>query len=325
MEPGIAAVTYASDQPGRESSARVEMAGAAPTGGERSRHGVTSNQVEPDFFGILGTSILAGRGLRNGDIRDEAAPVVVNASFVRRIMRGGEALGHRLRYVRTPSGMEPGSIDTVRTYEIVGVVADLHVNAVDPSLIPAVIYHPAGPGPDGAVLVVRTRGVAPASLAGRLREITAAVDPSLRYESIQPLDEVDRHQRTSVRLAALLIAAVAASVVLLSAAGIYALMSCVVTQRRREVGIRVALGATPRQIVGAVLARACGQLGLGLALGLGAAALMDVLTDGMLLNGQGTLLLPLFAATMLSVGALATLGPARRGLRIQPMEALREE
>jgi putative ABC transport system permease protein len=172
---------------------------------------------------------------------------------------------------------------------------------------------------------VRTRGIAPASLTGRLREITAAVDPSLWYESIRPFVEVDRHQRTAVRLAALLIAAVATSVVLLSAAGIYALMSCVVTQRRREIGIRTALGATPRRIVGAVLARACAQLGLGLALGLGAAALMDVLTGGMLLYGKGTLLLPLFAATMLSVGALATLGPARRGLRIQPMEALREE
>ena len=124
---------------------------------------------------------------------------------------------------------------------------------------------------------------------------------------------------------ALVIGLVTGSVLLLSAAGIHALVSFTVNQRRREIGIRAALGAPARRLLSSVLTRATRQLALGVGVGLTAAVALDQTTGGALLDGTGLLLVPGTAAFMLVVGLLAAAGPARRGLRIQPTEALRAE
>ena len=115
------------------------------------------------------------------------------------------------------------------------------------------------------------------------------------------------------------------SALLLSAAGIYAMMAFTVTRRRREIGIRSALGADPRRVLGSVFARASAQLGAGIVLGvLGTVAVDRVTGQGPVNDGNPVVLL-LVAALMTAVGLLAALGPARRGLAVQPTEALREE
>jgi ABC-type antimicrobial peptide transport system permease subunit len=124
---------------------------------------------------------------------------------------------------------------------------------------------------------------------------------------------------------ALTIALITGSVLLLSAAGIHALMSFTVNQRRREIGIRAALGARADQTVASVLSRATGQLGLGVAVGLAVTVGLDHLSDGSLLGDTALLLVPATAAFMLVVGLLAAAGPARRSLRIPPTEALRAD
>jgi ABC-type antimicrobial peptide transport system permease subunit len=124
---------------------------------------------------------------------------------------------------------------------------------------------------------------------------------------------------------ALAVALVTGSVLLLSAAGIHALMSFTVNQRRREIGIRVALGAPARRILTSVLTRATRQLALGVGIGLAAAVALDQASGGVLLDGTAVLLVPATAVFMLAVGLLAAAGPARRGLRVQPTEALRTE
>jgi ABC-type antimicrobial peptide transport system permease subunit len=114
------------------------------------------------------------------------------------------------------------------------------------------------------------------------------------------------------------------SVLLLSAAGIYALMSCAVVQRRREIGIRVALGAPSPRVLVSILSRAARQLGVGVVVGVGAGALL--LVGGGIMEGQTAALMLLgMALVMTLVGLIATIGPARRSFRIQPTEALREE
>jgi ABC-type antimicrobial peptide transport system permease subunit len=115
------------------------------------------------------------------------------------------------------------------------------------------------------------------------------------------------------------------SVLLLAAAGIYALMSVAVTRRRREIGIRIALGADRGRIFRSIFQRAFAQLAVGVVLGLAAAAWLDVAADGDLMGRQGAVILPAVSAFMIVVGLLATLGPARRGLRINPIEALKAE
>jgi ABC-type antimicrobial peptide transport system permease subunit len=120
-----------------------------------------------------------------------------------------------------------------------------------------------------------------------------------------------------------MIVAVALSVLLLSAAGIYAMMSFTVAKRRREIGIRAALGADPRRILTGIFARAAAQLGAGVLAGLALAAAFEWVTGDT--GGRRFLLLPAVAAILLTVGMVAALGPARRGLAVQPTEALREE
>ena len=115
------------------------------------------------------------------------------------------------------------------------------------------------------------------------------------------------------------------SIVILSAAGIYALMSFTVARRRREIGIRAALGADPNRVLAGIFSRALAQLGIGAAIGVVAAFALEQILEGEMFLGQGVIILPITIAVITLVGVLAAVGPARRGLSIQPTEALREE
>jgi ABC-type antimicrobial peptide transport system permease subunit len=118
---------------------------------------------------------------------------------------------------------------------------------------------------------------------------------------------------------------VTVSVLLLTAAGVYALMSFTVSQRRKEIAIRAALGADPRLILRGIFGRSAAQLGLGILLGGAMAALIDLLASGDMWTRNGAWLLPTISLLVLGTGLLASLGPARRALRMHPTEALREE
>lgn len=174
-------------------------------------------------------------------------------------------------------------------------------------------------------LALRMQGGAPAGFVPRLREIAAAVDPTLRLNEVLSLDRFLRQLQGILRLVALAMTLVTLSVLLLSAAGNYALMSFTVARRRKEIGIRAALGVRPHHLLASIFSRALGQLAIGIAIGIGAAALLNNFTGGNLMGGEGAVVLPGVAALMMVVGILAVLVPARRGLRIHPTEALRAE
>ena len=324
-DPGILGVAAALRPPGEEPWVFVDIEGRdVPTevlNGRLPGFLARFNQVDTAFFDIYQVPGLAGRRFNEGDVAAEADAVIVNRNFAETIAPGGNALGRRFRYVRATDSEWLHGPEADRWYEVVGVVGNLPVTTDA-----RVAYHAAAPGQiHPAHLQLRLRG-GPAGLAERLRDVAASVDPTLHVDEVRTLAEIYREHRFGDNLGAITIGAVTGSVLLLSAAGLYALMAFTVAQRRREIGIRSALGAQPGHLVAAVFRRAFWQIGAGSAVGMLAAYLVGRYVPieqigGLPIPG----ILPGAAAFMLLVGVLASLGPARRGLRIDPTEALRSE
>jgi hypothetical protein len=226
--------------------------------------------------------------------------------------------------VRYATTQDTGTVQASRWYEIVGLVENLHVNPMSAKIMEPVVYHPLTQGTAlSASLTIRVSGGTPANYVGRLREFLAAVDPTVRLAAY-PLMDIYRQASVARRLVTAAIGLVTLSVLLLSGAGIYALMSFTVSERRKEIGIRAALGADATRILRSIFARATGQLALGVVVGINAALVIDWLGGGEMLGGAGALLLTTISALMLMVGLVASIGPARRGLRLEPTQALRE-
>ena len=318
-EAAVDDVTLASAIPGNEPRARIAIDGAVlQSGAPIARY----NYVATDFFDAFGVRVITGRGLRDSDGTGPARAVVVNNAFVTQLLGGGNAVGRRVRYV--PAGQrEPATRDATPEYQIVGVVTDLSTNAVEPELVTPVIFHPPN-DVTRATALIRVRGSDPVRLAPRIRELTSALDPTIRVR-VMPFSDLKQQATIALRLMLLAPALVVVTVLLLSAAGIYAMMSFTVSQRRKEIGIRAAMGADPQQLLRSIFTKAVLQLAAGVVVGMALGLLLDVASDGEMLGSFGRAMLPIAAVVMVLVGMLATLGPARRGLRIQPTEALRAE
>jgi hypothetical protein len=276
---------------------------------------VRFNRIATDFFDAFGARFIAGRALRDSDSAGALQAVVVNRAFVNQLLAGANAVGRRLHYV------EAGSSPT--QYEIVGVVTDLGTNPIEPDLVEPVVYHSLRSA-TRATALIRMRGNDPLQFSSRLRDLTAALDPTLRLR-IVTFNEMKRQQLIAVRLMLLGCSLVVVTVLLLSAAGIYAMMSFTVSQRRKEIGIRAALGADAGQLLRSIFTRAALQLAAGIVVGTVLALMIDWASDGEMLGSLGLRLLPITALVMAMVGFFATIGPARRGLRIQLTEALRAD
>jgi hypothetical protein len=280
------------------------------------------NRVAEDFFDAFGARVIAGRALRDGDSTGPTQAIVVNRAFANQLLGGGNAIGRRLHYVAA-GRREPATGDTPTQYEIVGVMTDLVTNTIAPDLVDPVMYHSLVSS-NRATALIRLHGNDPLQFSSRLRDLTSALDTTLRLR-IVTFSEMKRQQMIALRLMLLGCSLVVVTVLLLSAAGIYAMMSFTVSQRRKEIGIRAAMGADARQLLRSIFTKAALQLAAGVVVGVAMALLMDRASEGELLGAFGRAMLPVTAALMTIVGLFAAIGPARRGLRIQPTEALRAE
>ena len=319
-DPAVTGVTVMSREPGVESLSQFEVEHG--TSGATSTHVARNARVAADLFSLFEVPVLTGRIFTAADYDSAAPPVIVNRSFVEQILRDPNPLGRRVRYA--PDQLSRGASNPWR--EIVGVVADFPVSPVSPEGPAATIYHPYAPGEDhGAQLAVRLRRGAVDAFIPRLRQISAAIDPALQLTRIKPLAAVYRQEQMGLRWSAAGVALVTLSILLLAAAGIYALMSVSVTRRTREIGIRMALGADRGDILRSVFRRAFWQLGTGVVAGLSIALLVDFAAGGLLMNNRGAIIVTSVVIFMIAVGCLAAYGPARRALRIDPTEALRAD
>lgn len=308
-EPNVRGVALAAALPGDEPGSLIE------TDREAAFRRVRVNRVDIEFFRLFEVRLLAGRLLRLEDQGGEA--IVVNRALAQALF-AGNALGRRLRPANNNSNAS--------WQKIVGIVADFPPGVskgMDDS--PLRVYHAAAPEQfRPAALAIRLRGTTASGFAPVLREMAAAVDPELHVNNVFNLEEALRRDQWIRRLEAAVLLSTSLSVLLLAGAGIYAMMSLTITQRRKEIGIRMALGADGRRVVTGVFARALMQLAVGALLGLAAGAAMESASNGELLRGNGVVVLPSVALFMIAVGCVAGVGPVRRGLRIQPTEALRE-
>ena len=323
-EPGVVSVAMAraGDLPGeRNAPRRIEVEGEADIAAEGSGALVAESVVDVSFFQDLNRPILDGRGFRATDLPEEsgayAASVIVNTSFVAQVLGGRNPIGRRVRY--TGRATNPW-------YEIVGVVGPLATNPVNPDL-DAGVYHAARPEDMNPLGLVIETAADPAELTFRLRTLAAEVDPAAMIERPMLLSGLAETQAVGLKYLAIAPLALSAVAILLSAAGLYALMSFTVTQRRREIGLRRALGALPGSIVSTVGRRAFAPLLLGVAVGaILAAPVLQNLAENQLVKPQSSLLVVLGVVLgTLLVGMLACVAPTLRGLRIQPIEALKEQ
>ena len=313
MEPGVSGVTYANVAPGQEWPGYFEIAGVDS--------GATARvaRVAPSFIDVFDMRMLAGRAFVPSDVGSIDRPVIVNRSFAQKTFGDGDIVGRRIRpWRRNRDDERPWST-------IVGVVDDHPAPLREADVTKATLYEPTGTGVQGGMVIVRLQGTTPAAFSTRLREIAFAVDPELQLPRVQPLASIYDAQRREVMTLALSLVAGLGTVLLFSAAGIYSMMSFTVAQRRREIGVRSALGADPRRVLAGILSRAIRQLGMGSGSGLLFAITIDRVSGGAFLSGAGLVIVPAVVLFVLLVGLLAAAGPARSALKIQPTEALRAE
>jgi predicted permease len=269
--------------------------------------------VSPEYFDVLGVSIVKGRPFTSADGAGASAVAIVNETLARRVFGAGDAVGQRVRV-------------TAHTSEIVGVVGDVRPFRPDQVTVPE-IYWPIRQYPRfGAYLVVRA---APGTggVEKTLRARVAAVDPGLQLSPVVSLN--DRFSRALVtpRFNMVLLGAFALVAVALAAIGVFGVMAYSVASRTREIGVRIALGATPAQIVAQVVRRGLLLTVTGLALGLvGALAqgrLLEAILYGLAPTDWLTLTVSIVAFALVALSASYV--PARRAARVDPLTALRQE
>jgi putative ABC transport system permease protein len=326
-QPEVVGVSFADDFPGRESNATIEVepvvGPAADTIGQPASGlvEIRSSRIATNLFDVFRVPLIAGRMFVPADTRAGATAVIVSETFAQQFAGGASVLGRHIRYAERGENTQPGP-----WLEIVGVVPDFANDFTPDDDVAPRLFHAAAAGDlHRTTLIVRIAGGEPAPLATRLRTLAANVDPTLTLEAVETVTSAWQREQQFYASLSLMVIAVMLSVLLLSAAGIYALMSFTVAKRRREIGLRSALGAEPHRIIMSVFARAGAQIGAGVLAGVTLVAALWALDDPGGRLEDDWILLPAVAALMIIVGLLAAFGPARRGLAVQPTEALREE
>ena len=327
QEPGVVAVTFADRALGSWATTRFTEVESSPGAGPAYDDGLWTSAVGPGFFEAIDRPIVAGRAFHAGDWNPGARTVIVNEAFARAFLRDAgiaSPVGARLRY---PARADASAAEP--WFEIVGIVRDVGLDPDDSGDELPFVFHAASANTvSPLVMSVRLRGN-PTTLAARLPLIAAHVDARLIVRDAQPLDAWVRQRDDGLTMQAGALAAVTLLVLFLSALGIFSLVSVSVSRRTREIGLRAALGAHPRHLLAGILSRGIALMGSGITAG-GALLLLSV-SLGQGPSGRPAEDVALFAGylgvtsvVMLAACLLACIGPARRALRINPTEALRE-
>jgi predicted permease len=298
MRPGQTQFQIEGDDRGAEASPPVDVRIASPA-----------------YFDLLGIPLIRGRPFTTSDTEDTERVVVINETAAR-YWNGRDPLGARV------------SSDGGRTwYTVVGVVGDVRQFGLDVE-VRAQAYRPlaqANGNLDGRILA-RTAGD-PIAVMGALRSAIQKVDPEMPIERMQTLDTLRAAHLATPRLTALLLTIFAVLALCITVAGIAGVIATSIAQRTREIGLRIAVGASAREVVAMVLRQGLRLIGVGLAIGIPLAVVFGLALKRFLFDTAPAdpLMLAGVGLALAAAGALACIGPALRATRIHPITALRAD
>jgi len=324
--PGVAGAALADVTPvtGGAMAGDVEVLGRVAGGRE-----TLVNRISAGWLSVYRTPVLSGRDFTDADRAGGRSVIIVNRAFARDFLNGENPIGHVVRQVHAPPGRPPVE------YEIVGMTADAVYDSMR-APVPPTMYLAfdqigdealaIGAAPATASLSIRTGGVPPATLQQSVAAAIARVSPDVDL-TFRKLPDVVSGSITLERVLAILSAFFGALSLLLAVVGLYGVTSYAVSRRRPEIGIRLALGATPGRVVRQVLSGVLTLVALGVLIGAGtswwAARFMDALLFGVQPRDGVTFIGTI--AVLLAVGAVAGWLPARSASKTDPLVALRCE
>jgi putative ABC transport system permease protein len=351
-QPGVAGVTFAEDVPTTNQSQKlIEMGydpspSASATGdldvalAESRFREATVAAVHPSYFEVLDAPILAGRGFTTADAAPGSRVAIVDQGFIDQVLQGRNAVGQQVRFRYRAAGLRkwgPGGADEAAGpgdwHEIIGVVRDLGVGSPMQPGRAAGLYIPATPDLfDQIHMLVHVRGGDPLTVAPQVRDAVTSVDPSLRLVNVQRANEVNNDSLWTMTLWLRITVVLSSVALVLSLAGIYAVLSFTVARRTRDIGVRVALGASRKGVVLATFRRPLFQVAAGVVIGTAiiftAATLLKYTQfpgSEKDLTVQGMAMIIGYGIVMLGVCMLGCVVPTRRALSIEPTIALRTE
>ena len=320
QQPGIAATGTITNIPlsGDSGKTAVTPKGYVPPPGQ-SVHGHYSYAVHGEYFSALGIDLREGRFLTSADSHRAERVCVVDEDLARRYWPNGGALGQRIAL-----GDEK---DDVQLFTVVGVVGAVKQAALTEAQGQGAVYLPYAYRDNESIFIVTRTSQRPEAFAETLRKLVRAAHPALAVDNIRSMDTRIADSLITRRSPALLAGIFAGVALLLAAIGTYGVLSYAVAQRRREIGIRMALGAQREQIGAQFLSLGLRLLAAGTILGLIGAWLTGRAMQSILFDVPTLHVATLFgtALVMTAVSLVACLIPARRATKVDPIEALRAE
>jgi putative ABC transport system permease protein len=318
--PGVETVAGGTDVllPELANSGNVTIEGVAPEPDDQ-RIEVTLDAITPGYFRAIGTPLIAGRDIGPEDRADAPLTAVVNESMVKRYWPDVDPIGKRFAFGSVSGNDNPW-------ITVVGVAADSRRTSQEKEARPSAFLSYRQLPRGSIMLLIRSR-VDPLSLAPQVRAAVRELDPSQPLAELATLESILSERLAQRRLTTLLSGLFSGLALVLALVGVYGVLSYAVAQSTREIGVRIALGASVRDVMRMVFRRMTGLLAGGLALGL-AGALAATRALGSLLYGVGAIDPATFVLAPVALGLVAMAAcwiPARRATRVDPAVALRSE